>query len=55
MPIIDSGIRPRKPAAEKPLEPGAAKRARYGLGKAELRSARLGRPVTADDLNTGKA
>ena len=31
-PIIDSGIRPRNPAAVKPLEPGAANRARYGLG-----------------------
>jgi len=28
MPVIDTGIRPRKPAAEKPLEPGAANRAR---------------------------
>lgn len=28
MPIIDSGIRPRKPAVEKPLVPGAANRAR---------------------------
>ncbi len=28
MPIIDSGIRPRRPAAEKALLPGAANRAR---------------------------
>ncbi len=28
MPIIDSGIRPRKPAVEKALVPGAANRAR---------------------------
>ena len=28
MPIIDSGIRPKRPAVVKPLEPGAANRAR---------------------------
>lgn len=28
MPVIDSGIRPRNPAAEKALLPGAANRAR---------------------------
>lgn len=28
MPIIDSGIRPKNPAKEKPLLPGAAKMAR---------------------------
>ncbi len=27
MPIMDSGIRPRRPAAVKPLVPGAANRA----------------------------
>jgi hypothetical protein len=30
---MDSGIRPRRPAAENPKEPGVAKIARYGLGK----------------------
>ena len=33
MPIMDSGSRPTKPAAENDLLPGAAKMARYGLGK----------------------
>lgn len=33
MPIMDSGILPTKPATEKEAVPGAAKIARYGLGK----------------------
>lgn len=40
MPIIDSGIRPRNPAAVKRLEPGAANRALQGLGAGSLRSIR---------------
>ncbi len=35
--VIDSVIRPRKPAAVNDLVPGVSKSARYGLGMGELR------------------
>ncbi|GGW50876.1 hypothetical protein GCM10010381_40210 [Streptomyces xantholiticus] len=38
MPNMDSGILPRKPAAENPTVPGVAKIARYGLDNVGLRS-----------------
>lgn len=55
IPIMDSGILPSRPAVEKPLEPGAANRARYGLGTGVSVGSARPLPVTVGGPNFGKA